>query len=100
MLRTGDLRGLEVIDADGRTVGVVADTVPLDGGGEPELALVRVGGRFTRLRYLPIRSARLEAGAMHVPWLKWQIDDAPSAEDRRWGDPAQIAAAYWLLEDD
>jgi sporulation protein YlmC with PRC-barrel domain len=100
MLRTGDLRGLEVIDADGRTIGVVSDTVPLDGGGEPELALVRVGARFARMRYLPIRAAWIRGHAMHVPWSKWQIDDAPSADDRRWGDPAQIAAAYWVLADD
>jgi hypothetical protein len=100
MLRTGNLRGIEVIDADGRTVGTVADTCPLDGGGEPQLALVRVGSRFSRLRYLPLRAARFEDGRMHLPWKRWQIDDAPSAEDRRWGDPAQIAAAYWVVAGD
>jgi sporulation protein YlmC with PRC-barrel domain len=98
--RSRDVRGMEVIDATGRVIGTVADTCPLDGGGEPELALVRVGRRFPTLRYLPLRSGVVEDGRMRVPWTKWQIDDAPSAEDNRWGRPQDIAMAYWVLADD
>lgn len=96
ILRSRDLRGLEVLGPDGLTIGTVADTWPLDGGGEPELLLLKVGLRFPRMRYLPARRSELRDGRLHVPWTKLELDDAPSAEDRRWGDPADIARAYWI----
>ena len=89
-------RGSTVLGPGGEHVGVVADFWPLDGGGEPELALVRVGRRFGRDRYLPLDGrAQLRDGALHVPWQRWEIDDAPRADDRRWGDPAHLARSYW-----
>jgi hypothetical protein len=89
-------RGREVLGPDGEHVGVVADVWPLDGGGEPELVLVQVGRRFRRERYLPLDGrAHLRDGALHVPWRRSELDDAPRADDRRWGDPAQLALSYW-----
>jgi hypothetical protein len=93
--RTGDLWGTRVVDTGGLLVGVVADTWPLDGSGQPELALVRVGKRFPRLRYLPLESATLTNSVLCVPWTRHEIEDAPSAEDDRWGDPGRLALAYW-----
>jgi hypothetical protein len=100
ILKARELRGRTVVDAAGADIGVVADTWPLDGGGEPELLLLRVGTRFPRLRYLPARRAVLRDDKLHVPWSKLELDDAPSAEDRRWGDPAQVARAYWVTAGD
>jgi hypothetical protein len=96
MLRRGwTYRGCDVVDAAGTRVGTVTDLWPHDGGGEPELLLVEIGGRFKRPRYLPVAGTRLCEGRVHVKWSRVEIDEAPSAEDRRWGDPAHVAVAYW-----
>lgn len=95
------IRGREVVACDGAVIGNVADTWPLDGGGEPELILVRLGRRFPQQRYLPLEHARLRPdGRVQVPYEKWLVDDAPCGEDRRWGDPAHVALAYWLTAAD
>jgi hypothetical protein len=94
--RAAAYRGRNVVGPEGEHVGVVADVWPLDGGGEPELVLVRIGRHFKRERYLPLDGrARLDDGALRVPWRRWEVDDAPRADDRRWGDPAQLARSYW-----
>ena len=89
-----------MVGPSGAPIGVVADTWPMDGGGEPELLLLKVGTRFPSLRYLPARKATLRDDALHVPFSKLQLDDAPSADDRRWGDPAHLAMSYWMTADD
>jgi hypothetical protein len=95
------LRGCKVVDPDGADVGVVSEVWPLDGGGEPELVLVQVGRRFRRERYLPLDGrARVRDGALHVPWRRSEVDHAPRADDRRWGDPAHVARSYWRDADD
>jgi hypothetical protein len=88
-------RGLGVVDAAGEEVGTVADVWPADGGGEPELVLVKVGRRFARERYLPLDRRSEVAEVLRVPWRRTEIIEAPDAGDRRWGDPALIAQAYW-----
>jgi hypothetical protein len=88
-------RGLGVVDAAGDEVGTVADVWPADGGGEPELVLVKVGRRFARTRYLPLDGRAEVADVLRVPWTRTEIAEAPDAEDRRWGDPAHVAQSYW-----
>jgi hypothetical protein len=100
ILRAGELRDLDVIDPDGRAIGTVAETWPLDGGGEPELLLLRIGSRFPRLRYVPARRGERGDDKWHVPWTKLELDDAPDAGDRRWADPADIARAHWMRAED
>jgi hypothetical protein len=95
-MRRHGLAGTEVLDSAGTHVGRIATTWPLDGSGEPELALVRVGRHLPRLRYLPLDTARFEGEKVHVPYLRWQIEDAPSAEDNRYAEPAHVAKAYWM----
>lgn len=90
-----------MIDCDGRLVGRVSDTYPADGGGEVELVLVDVGVIFPRRRWLPLGGCiPLGDETLLVNWRRWQIEDAPDAADRRWGEPADIARAYWLIGDD
>jgi len=87
---------MQVVDANGAYVGIAADTWPLDGGGEAELVLVKVGRRFARLRYLPLKRARFDRDVLRLDATLHEIEDAPSAEDCRWGDPANVARAHWL----
>jgi hypothetical protein len=91
---------LEVVDAQERHVGVVATTWPLDGGGEAELALLKVGRRLPTHRYVPLWLAAREGDRLRLEVTLAQIQDAPSADDHRWGDPAHVARAYWRSQDD
>jgi len=99
MLGGGDVRrillDLDVLDADGEEIGYVVDTWPLDGGGEPELVLVAVGVKFPQSRYLPLRDAEVLDDGLHVPYTLFEIEEAPAADDKRWGDPGGVARAYW-----
>jgi hypothetical protein len=92
----GALRGLEVLDAEGQWVGTVVDTWPDDGGGEAELVLVTLGRRFPKWTYLPTSGSVVHDRFMYTPITRLDMDDAPAADDRRWGDPARIAKAYWM----
>jgi hypothetical protein len=100
MLVERPVRGCAVLDRDGTLVGKVTDTWPEDGGGVPELALVAVGNRFPRSRYVPLADARLAGDFLVVPMTRGEIDEAPSADDRRWGHPADLARSYWLTAGD
>lgn len=95
-----DVVGLEVVDAEGAFVGTVRDTYPHDGGGEIQLLLVGVGRRFARNRYVPAAGIKVIDGRVHLPILRDHIVDGPSAEDKRWGDPAHIARGYWVTAGD
>ena len=96
-----DFMGRAVIDRDGETVGRVADTWPTDGGGEPEMLLVKLS-HFALRRYVPVDDVEWseDQSAIHVPWSKLEIDDSPDAEDIRWGEPASVSRAHWLLVGD
>ena len=104
MLGGGDIRrlllDLAVVDADGEEIGFVTDTWPGDGGGEPELVKVGVGVKFPQPRFLPIRDAEIHGECLHVPWRLSEIQDAPAADDLRWGDPGTVARAYWSSQTD
>lgn len=92
--------GREVLDRKGEHIGKVLDTLPLDGGGEVELLLVNVGRRFPRRKLVPAEGLRVQDGGLRLAVSRIEIEDCPSAEDRRWGDPADIARGYWLFATD
>src|SRR3712207_2862722 len=100
MLGGGDVRrvlmGLEVVDAEGVEIGFVTDTWPSDGGGDPELALVAVGIKFPKPRYVPLRDAEVNGESLYLPWTLLEIEEGPAADDNRWGDPGSVARAYWM----
>jgi sporulation protein YlmC with PRC-barrel domain len=93
-----DFVGRELIDRDGHLVGKVADTWPTDGGGEPEMLLIKMG-QFSLRRYVPIQGVELsdDDRQIRIPWSRLEVDDAPDAEDIRWGDPGAVARAHWML---
>ena len=100
LTRRHEVVGLEVTDREGAFVGTVRDTYPTDGGGEMQMLLVGVGRRFARNRYVPAHGLKVEDGKVHLPLGRDEIEDAPSAEDRRWGDPADVARGYWVFAGD
>lgn len=94
------LLGLMVNDCQGEALGQVIDTWPFDGGGEPELALVRMG-RLGGRRMVPVDSLELFAGELHLSYYRFQVEDSPPVgEDRhRLDDDPHSAASYWRWEE-
>ena len=89
-----------MLDREGEFVGTVRDTYPLDGGGEVQLFLLGVGRRFARNSYVPAQGSALRDGKLHLPFTRADVEDCPTAEDRRWGDPADVARGYWVTAGD
>ncbi len=89
-------RGTLVLDAQAQVVGRVEGTFPLDGGNDPDFAIVRLRRFGGEKRLLPIAAARWLPTAIQVPYSSAHISDAPSYEaDRAHYDQAAYARSYW-----
>lgn len=96
MLTTRLQRGLIVLDAQARVVGRVEGTFPLDGGYDPDFAIVRIRRFGGEKKLLPVRAARVHPGAVQVPYSSERIADAPVYDDdRAHRDQAAWARSYW-----
>jgi hypothetical protein len=90
---------LDVADVHGCVLGQVVDTYPFDGGGEPEMVVVRLG-RFGERRMLPISELRRRDGRIVVPFTRQQVEDSPGLSTGRYADEDPWRAkAYWHYED-
>jgi hypothetical protein len=94
-LRRSALLGLEVVDREGGELGTVVDTYPFDGGGEPELAVLRLG-RLGERRMVPVSTLHVVGMHVRVPFARWQVEDSPSVCCDRYGaDDPHRARSYW-----
>jgi hypothetical protein len=92
------LRGLPVLDLDGRPAGTVLSTYPFD-GCTPEFALVRVGRFGSRVLVPLVGSARTD-DALRVPFDRAALEDAPSLDNVRYLDDAvSRTRGYWTMVD-
>jgi hypothetical protein len=99
LARRGALLGLTVSDHEGAELGTVVDTYPFDGGGEPELVVVRLG-RLGERRMIPVESLRILGGGLRVPYAGWQVEDSPSLGEYRYSaDDPHRAKSYWSWEE-
>lgn len=91
---SGSARRLPVLDADGRRVGAVESTYPLD-GSSLEFAIVRVG-RFGRRVLVPIDALQVAGDALQAPFSRYQLEDAPWIDQARYFDDAvSQSRGYW-----
>jgi hypothetical protein len=99
-MRRSVLLGLMVLDWQGEEMGRVIDTWPFDGGGEPQLAVLRMG-RLGERRMVPIAELEFAGGALRLPYLRYQVEDSPPfGEDRHTlADDPYCAASYWSWEE-
>lgn len=99
-MRRSVLLGLTVSDWQGEALGRVIDTWPFDGGGEPELAVVRMG-RLGQRRMVPVDALQQFGGELRLPYARWQVEDSPPyGEDRHTiDDDPHCAASYWRWEE-
>lgn len=92
--------GQALVDRDGVTIGSVDGTWPLDGGGEPEFALVRIG-RFGETRLVPLAGLAEVAGLLYVPFTRREVEDGPALELGRFlYEQVDRARTYYLIEID
>jgi hypothetical protein len=92
--------GQLLVDRRDAAIGRIDGTWPLDGGGEPEFAMVRIG-RFGESRLVPLAGAVVVDGLLQVPLTCREVEDAPALELGRYlYEQVDRARAYYLLEID
>jgi hypothetical protein len=94
------LLGEMVSDWRGDELGRVIDTWPYDGGGEPELAVVRLG-RLGERRMVPVSELQLVGASLRLPYERYQVEDSPSVGSDRHtvADDPHLALSYWSWEE-
>jgi hypothetical protein len=92
--------GHTVCDWSGEELGRIVDTWPFDGGGEPELAVVRMG-RLGARRMVPVDALIALGGTLRLPYARWQVEDSPPFGENRHtlDDDPHCAASYWRWEE-
>ena len=92
--------GSLLVDREDQAIGRIDGTWPLDGGGEPEFAMVRIG-RFGESRLVPLAGAAVVDGLLQVPFLRREVEDGPALELGRYlYEQVDRTRAYYLLEID
>jgi hypothetical protein len=95
-----NLVGREVRDGAGRTLGPVIDTYPWDGGGEPELVVVRLPGLLGGPRMLRLVDLWDDGFFLRTAFARWQVEDSPELSIGRHSvDDPWRAKSYWLFEE-
>jgi hypothetical protein len=99
-LRRNVLLGHMVHDWAGKELGRIVDTWPFDGGGEPELAVVRVG-RLGSRRMVPVDALLNLGDGLRLPYARWQVEDSPPFGESRYtmDDDPHCALSYWRWEE-
>ena len=99
IVRRRSVLGRRVTDPQGQPVGTVVDTWPFDGGGEIELAVVRLG-RLGERRMLPIATLHSDGRGLRTPYACWQVEDSPALQEGRHAVEAiERAMSYWMWEE-
>ena len=99
-MRRSALLGHTITDWQGEVLGRVIDTWPFDGGGEPELAVLRMGRPGCR-RMIPVDALLQLGDAFRLPYARWQVEDSPPFGENRHtlDDDPHCAASYWRWEE-
>jgi hypothetical protein len=99
-MRRSVLLGHMVSDWQGDELGRVVDTWPFDGGGEPQLAVLRMG-RVGARRLVPIEDLEFVGPELRLPYARWQVEDSPPFGENRHtlDDDPHCAASYWRWEE-
>jgi hypothetical protein len=94
------LMGQTVCDWSGQELGRIIDTWPFDGGGEAELAVLRMG-RLGARRMVPVDALLQLGDRLRLPYSRWQVEDSPPFGENRHttDDDPHCAASYWRWEE-
>ncbi|MGW0699869.1 PRC-barrel domain-containing protein [Streptomyces sp. NPDC002867] len=87
------LIGRKAFDRDGHKIGTVDEVYLDDATGEPEWAAVRTG-LFSRDAFVPLEPSEVLDNALHVPYERALIKDAPDFGVGRHLSPEQELQLY------
>lgn len=87
------LIGRKAFDRNGTKIGTVDEVYLDDATGEPEWAAVRTG-IFSRDAFVPLEPSKLVDNALHVPYERALIKDAPDFGVGRHLSPEQELQLY------
>lgn len=87
------LIGRRAFDQDGTRIGTVDEVYLDDATGVPEWAAVRTG-LFTRDAFVPLGPSEVVGDALHVPFKKTLVKDAPDFGVGRHLSPEQELQLY------
>ncbi len=73
-------RTLVVVDPHGNSVGTISEFYLDRGSGQPTWALINSGLLDTTQTFVPLTEAVEAAGALRVPYSKWQVRTAPGID--------------------
>ncbi|WP_030625313.1 PRC-barrel domain-containing protein [Streptomyces sclerotialus] len=87
------LIGRKAFDRHGTKIGTIDEVYLDDATGEPEWAAIRTG-LFSRDAFVPLEPSRLVEDALHVPYERKLIKDAPDFGVGRHLSPEQELQLY------
>ncbi|MEU6119347.1 PRC-barrel domain-containing protein [Streptomyces sp. NPDC047117] len=87
------LIGRKAFDRHGTRIGTIDEVYLDDATGEPEWAAIRTG-LFSRDAFVPLEPSRLVDDALHVPYERKLIKDAPDFGVGRHLSPEQELQLY------
>lgn len=94
-MRRRSLLDRRISDWEGRRVGTVIDTYPFDGGGEAEMAVVRLP-RLGERRMVPVAALHALGTGLCTPYSWSQVEDSPALDEGRHAVEApERAQSYW-----
>ncbi|MDT0389006.1 PRC-barrel domain-containing protein [Streptomyces sp. DSM 41921] len=88
-----NLIGRKAFDRNGTRIGTIDEVYLDDATGEPEWAAIRTG-LFSRDAFVPLEPSELIEGALHVPFERALIKDAPDFGVGRHLSPEQELQLY------
>ena len=93
-------RALVVVDPDGSSVGTISEFYLDRGSGQPTWALINSGLLDTTQTFVPLTEAVESAGALRVPYSKWQVRTAPGidSDGELTADEEAVLFAHYGIE--
>ena len=89
-----DLRGQQVIDADGDKIGKLEEIYLDDQTGEPTWLAVSTGMFGSNVSFVPLERAERDADGVRVPWDKAKVKEAPNVDPDQHLTPEEEARLY------
>jgi uncharacterized protein (TIGR02271 family) len=89
-----DLRGQDVIGADGEKIGKLEEVYLDDASGQPEWLAVTTGLFGGNVSFVPLRDAQREGEGLRVPYDKAKVKDAPNIDPTQHLSPEEEHRLY------
>ena len=89
-----DWEGQTMLDRDGKKIGTIQEIYLVEDTGQPEWALVKLGGFKSRTTLVPLANARPGADGVRATCEKTLVSDAPPIAANGEPSPQQVTEIY------